>query len=144
MKKCNWLFFLLIVTTSFMLSCKKKDKVKTCTLSEANFAGSYKIESIKYKLSPSAAEVDGTSYVDPCELDDVITFNADLTYTYTDAGTACSPDGSGTGDWSLSAASLTVDGTVAPVENFSCTGYSASQTDFNVTGDRLTVTFKRQ
>jgi Lipocalin-like domain len=144
MKKINWLLILLIGATSFVLSCKKKDKVNTCTLNEANFAGSYKIESIKYKLTPTSSEVDGTSFVDPCELDDVITFNAGNTYTYTDAGTACSPNGDDAGTWSLSGSSLTVDGTAAPVENFSCTGYSASQTDFNTTGDKIIITFKKQ
>ena len=145
MKKCNWLFFLLIVTTSFMLSCKKKDKVKTCTLSEANFAGSYKIESVKYKLSPSAAEVDGISYVDPCELDDITTFNhTSHTYTYSDAGIVCTPNGDDNGTWSLSGGSITVDGTAEVIENFTCSNFSLSQTSINTAGDKITITFKKQ
>ena len=88
----NWLIILLIGATSFVSSCKKKDKVNTCTLNEANFSGSYKIESVKYKASPTSPEIDGTSlFFDPCELDDVTTFNTNHTYTYADAGTACAP-----------------------------------------------------
>jgi hypothetical protein len=145
MRKLNWLIILLIGSTSFVSSCKKKDKVNTCTLNEANFTGSYKVESVKYKASPTSPETDGTSlFFDPCELDDVTTFNTNHTYTYADAGTACIPNGDDNGTWSLSGGSLTVDVTPTVVESFSCSNFSLSQTDINISGDKITITFKKQ
>ena len=61
MRKANWIIILMIGATSFVSSCKKKDKANTCTLNEANFSGSYKVESAKYKASPTSPEIDGTS-----------------------------------------------------------------------------------
>jgi hypothetical protein len=145
MRKYTWLILVLIGSTVFVTSCKKKDKVKVCTLDEAALSGSYKVETVKYKATPSSGETDGTSlFFDPCELDDVTTFNTDHTYTYADAGTACSPSGNDNGQWSISAGSLIVDGAPTLVENFSCNNFSVSQTDVNTSGDKITITFKRQ
>lgn len=145
MKKITWLIILLVMTTLFVWSCKKKDKVNTCAVNEANFAGSYKVESAKYKASASSAETDALStYFDPCELDDVTTFNTNHTYTYTDAGTTCTPNGNDNGTWSLSGSNLIVDGFTQVVENFSCNNFSISNTDVNTAGDKLTITFKKQ
>ncbi|MEP6597536.1 MAG: lipocalin family protein, partial [Ginsengibacter sp.] len=110
MKKITGLLILVIAAASFVSSCKKDDKPNTCALTEANLAGSYKVESIKYKLTPTSSEVDGSFAFEPCELDDVTTFNTNHTYTYTDAGTACDPKGDDTGTWSLVGDSLIVDG----------------------------------
>jgi Lipocalin-like domain len=144
MKKLYCLTVLLFGATSFFTSCKKNDKTNTCALNEANFSGSYKIESVKYKLSSTTPEIDGTSFFDACEIDDVTTFKTDHTYTYTDAGTTCTPSGDDNGTWSLSGSNLTVDGAAEPVANFSCTGFTVSETDVNTTGDKITITFKKQ
>ena len=140
-------FLFVLISSIALFSCKKdkKDKDNDCAISEANLAGSYKIVSIKYKASASAQEVD---YIDqllePCEKDDVVTLNADHTYTSTDAGTACSPNGTYTGDWSLSNNIISVDGDPATLESFSCSGFSAISTDFATTGDKLTFTYTKQ
>jgi hypothetical protein len=146
MRKPAWLIVLLIGSTTFVTSCKKKDKGDECTLNEANFSGSYQIESVKYKASPASPETDGTSlFFDPCELDDVTTFNnTSHTYTYSDAGIVCTPNGDDNGTWSLSGNSITVDGTAEVIENFSCSNFSLSQTSINTAGDKITITFKKQ
>jgi len=144
MKKFTWLIILLIGTILFVSSCKKKDKTDVCSLTKANFAGSYKMESVKYKASASSPEIDGTSFIDACELDDVTTFNVNHTYTYTDAGTACSPSGDDSGTWSVSGNSIIVDGGTAPIDNFNCSSFTISDTTIITDGDKLSLTFKKQ
>lgn len=51
-----------------------------------------------------------TAFYQACEIDDTYTFNANNTYTYSDAGVSCSPDGSGSGTWSISANKFIWDG----------------------------------
>jgi hypothetical protein len=145
MKKTNrFLLLLLSSVTLLNISCKKDKTTSSCTLTDANFEGSYKIGTIKYKLSSSAPEVDGTSYLKACTLDDVTTFNTNHTFTYTDAGTKCNPAGDNTGTWSISGTTLTVNTDSEPISNFSCSGFTLSQSNVNVTGDLLTVTFVKQ
>ncbi len=143
MKKINWVIILLIGIILFA-SCKKKDKTDTCALTEANFAGSYKIESVKYKASSSSPEIDGATFIDACVLDDVTTFNTNNTYTYTDAGTACTPGGDDSGTWSISGSNITVNGETQPVENFSCSSFTISDTAVDIPGDKISFTFKKQ
>ncbi len=131
-----------ILTTLLNLSCKKEKR--DCSFTSANVVGSYKISTIKYKASASAPEQDGTQFFESCELDDITSFNSNGTYTYTDAGVKCDPTGDGTGTWSVSGSNLVTDGDSAPVSNFSCSGFTISQTDIDTTGDVLSVTFKKQ
>ncbi|MEP6584056.1 MAG: lipocalin family protein [Ginsengibacter sp.] len=136
---------LLIVVFAIAFSACKDKKEKTCSLSEANLTGSYKIVSIKYKASASATEMDVTDqYLDPCEKDDILTLNANHTYVYTDAGTICSPDGSYDGDWALSGNTISVDGDPATVQDFSCSGFSLVATDAIISGDITTLNYTKQ
>jgi hypothetical protein len=145
MRKFTWLIILLTGTTSvFVFSCKKKDKTDTCSLTEANFAGSYKIQSVKYKASATSPEIDGATFIDACVLDDVTTFNTNNTYTYTDAGTTCSPGGDDSGTWSISGSKITVNGEAQLVENFSCSSFTISDTAVDISGDKISFTFKKQ
>jgi len=145
MQKFYWLIISLIGIVPLVSSCKKKDKKDVCELNEASFSGSYKVESIKYKASATSPETDGTSlFFEPCELDDVTTFNTNHTYTYSDAGTACAPNGDDNGIWSLSGGNVTVDGNAEAVENFNCSTFSLSQSDVATSGDKVTITFKKQ
>ncbi|MEP6584178.1 MAG: lipocalin family protein [Ginsengibacter sp.] len=145
MNKINPFIILLFLGVVASTSCKKKDKVNNCDLTEANFVGSYKIESVTYKMSPSSPDVDGTSLIfDPCELDDVTTFNTNHTYTYADAGTQCNPPADDNGTWSLSGSTFTFDGVQQDFDTFDCTGFSISDTAYDVSGDKITVKFKKQ
>lgn len=145
MIKLNRFCILLLVATLSFSSCKKKDKVNNCNLIEANFLGNYKVESVTYKMSSASPEIDGTSLVfDPCELDDITTFNSNHTYTYTDAGTQCAPPRDDTGTWSLSGNTLTFDGIQQNIDIFDCNGFSISETDYNTPGDKITIKLKKQ
>ena len=138
---------LLIVTFLLafgFMSCKK-EKDKACTLSEQSLAGSYKVTSVKYKVSASAPEVESIhDFLDNCELDDVLTLLANKTYQYKDAGTHCAPNGDYDGTWSLSGNTLNVDGDNVPIENFNCGGFAIIMSDYNVAGDKATITYTKQ
>ena len=141
----NRLIILFFAAAFILFSCKKKDdKVNNCDLTEANFAGSYKVESIKYKLSPAAPEVDGTSILDPCEIDDITTFNANHTFTYTDAGTQCTTPGDYNGTWSLNGNTLNFDGRFPTINVFDCTGFTITDTSSHTDGDQIILKLKRQ
>ncbi len=145
MIKFNRFIILLIAAVLTFSSCKKKDKISNCNLTEANLAGSYKVESIKYKSSPSSQEVDGTSIVlDPCEIDDIITFNPNHTLIHTDEGTQCAPPSDDNGSWSLSGSTLNFDGTLQTIDTFDCNGFIISETDYKIPGDKVTITLKKQ
>jgi hypothetical protein len=80
----------------------------------------------------------------PCTWDDTYAFAgtaASGTYTYADAGTVCSPDGSGTGTWAITNNSLIWDGqTTYPgvLKSFSPTKM-VTWTSFTSTGTTGTV-----
>lgn len=136
---------LFITIAVFALGSCKKNKDKSCSLTDANLTGSYKVASVKYKASASATEMDYTDqYLDPCEKDDIITFNSNHTYTYTDAGTACTPNGDATGTWSVSGNTVTADGSAAVVEKFSCQGFTVTDTDVITAGDKISINYTKQ
>lgn len=141
MKKLLVCTFLLGLT---FMSCKK-DKDKTCAVSEQNMVGSYKVTSIKYKASASAPEIESLStFLDPCEQDDVLSLLANKTYLYKDAGTKCNPVGDYDGDWSISGNTLTVDGDQVNFDSFSCSGFKISIQDYNMNGDKASITYTKQ
>ncbi len=148
MMKLNRFMIVLLAAILIFSSCKKKKDTNNnnnCNLTEANFLGNYKVESVTYKLSASSPDIDGTSRVfNACELDDVTTFNSNHTYTYTDAGTQCTPAGDDTGTWSLSGNNLTFDGVQQKIDTFDCTGFIISETDYDTPGDKITIKFKKQ
>jgi hypothetical protein len=145
MKILRYMMVALIATSLF--SCKKdnnKNDNKDCALSEANLGGTYKLGSVKYKASASSPEIDATSMVDACSLDDLETFKSDHSLVYVDAGVKCDPPGDGTDTWALSGNSLTAGGNVGTITSFNCTGFTISHADFMQSGDSLIVTFKKQ
>ena len=135
--------FLFPALCIMFASCQK-DPPLDCSFSEANLAGSYKIVSMKYKASATSPELDYLTQLDACEKDDVFTINKDHTYTYTDAGTVCSPNGSDNGNWSTSGNTIIIDGDSATVQNFDCSGFALVVTDANVPGDKITATYSKQ
>lgn len=142
MKVSLFLFAALLATTFF--SCKKNDDNKDCTLSEANLSGTYKIGAAKYKASASSPEVDAMSMVDECNLDDLETYKADHTVTYTDAGVKCGDPSDGPASWSLNGKTLTVGGDTGTITSFDCSGFTVTQSNFMKDGDSFIVTFTKQ
>jgi hypothetical protein len=128
-------------------SCKK-DSEPTCELNATSIQGTYKITSVKYKLTASTPEVEvftNGAWYEVCERDDTYTFSTGNVATYTDAGTTCAGGGSDNTTWSLSGNVLSIGGaTYGTVSSFSCTGMSVVATNYDVAGDQATFTFARQ
>ncbi|HVU55552.1 MAG TPA: lipocalin family protein [Puia sp.] len=101
MKK-NLLFFVVSafsLLTLMLAGCSKKDSGSSYSM--ASIAGTYKLTSATY--TAGGVTQDGMDlFFDPCQQDDILQFKADSTFIYTDAGTTCSTDGSGTGKWYIS------------------------------------------
>ncbi|HWR32456.1 MAG TPA: lipocalin family protein [Chitinophagaceae bacterium] len=138
---------LIIFSFSVLLlaSCKKNEE-KTCNLNSASVTGSYKITSVKYKADASSPETDyyNQFFTEVCERDDIITLNANGTYTFIDGGVKCIPPGDDTGTWSLSGNTITVDGGSSNVDNFNCSTMTISSSDVFNPGDRLILVLTRQ
>jgi hypothetical protein len=144
MKK-NLLLLSLITLVSF--SCSKSDNNPDpgCQLTSANIAGSYKLTSLKYKISSTAPETDVyTVFLEDCQRDDIYVLNANGTVNYNDVGTVCTPSGSTSGVWTLSGTTLTIDGEAFTVANYNCSTITGTQSGVNLSGDLLTATFTRQ
>ena len=141
-----WVYPLIVLSAVIIFSCKKNkpDTKSNCDLTEANLIGTFGYDSVRYKASPSSPAVDAASLVDSCSLDDVVTLTSNHMLTYTDAGIKCNPAGDGTGTWSLSGTTLTLEGQAAHIDNFTCGKFTAAQPDFFQAGDTLLITFKKQ
>lgn len=90
----------------FVINACKKSSGPSNARTVANFSGSY-------NLTALTASFGGFSFnlydsLQPCEKDNVIQLNSDLTAAYIDAGTKCVPPSDSTGTWSLSSNTDTI------------------------------------
>lgn len=139
------IFLSTVILVTSVISCKKEDsKASTCTTNMTSIAGTYKTTAISYKASNSAPEQDYYVILPTCEKDDIIKLNANGTVDYQDAGTACIPNGSYSGTWSLSGNSITIDGTPGTIQLFDCKKLVVSGSGVIVPGDKITVTYQKQ
>ena len=136
------LLFSVTLAALTLISCKKdKDE---CTTSTATLSGNYRQTAIKYKQTPTSAEQDFFAALDACEKDDILALNANGAYSYQDAGTVCTPNGSYSGTWSYSGSTITVDGDAATIQSFDCTSLVIYIENAIVPGDRITTTLVKQ
>lgn len=138
--------FPILLISALILSCKKDDKKQqSCSLDMASIAGTYKITTYMYQTSPTSPPQDFTDVFLPnaCERDDSVTLNVNGQYIYKDAGMVCSPPRDTTGTWSLTGATLILDGTVTTVKSFNCQTLVLSNTNVSQPGDELDITFVR-
>jgi hypothetical protein len=133
------------VLLPFFFSCKKSSSSgdSTCTLSVAAIAGTYKLTSLRYKPN-GGTESEAIGALNTCQLDDLLIFNANGTYTYQDAGISCSPNGTYPGDWTLSGNTLTMEAISSTVQSFSCTTLTYYTLNIPNPGDRYTFKYTRQ
>ncbi len=131
---------------ALMASCKKSDSNKSCEVSVAAIAGNYKVTKIETVVAGTASDVT-TTFLDPCERDDIYQLKTDKTVVYQDAGTVCSPSGAGTGTWDVVSGKLTIshsgsgpDVAAATVSN-NCSSIVAEE---SFGGGSLRVTMTRQ
>jgi hypothetical protein len=120
-----------VVLAAIFFSCKK-DSTPTptptptpVTFNATSVLGSWKITSDSAWLSNGTASqtfdvLHDTSFYATCQIDDIYTFNTGGTYVYTDAGVSCG-NGNGSGTWSASGNTMTIDTYSATVTDFSST-----------------------
>lgn len=111
----------------------------------AGISGTYRLTAVGYKMNATATEqpVYDQWVTEACEKDDQITLNANGTFTYTDAGVKCNPDGGYTSTWSLNGSTITVDGDPATIQSFSCSSLVIIGTDVLTPGDQVRFTYTR-
>jgi hypothetical protein len=134
MKKIAFILMAGIVTFT---ACKKttEDVVtapSTCELTAAGITGSYKNTKVEVITQTGFLDVT-SSYLDLCERDDTYNFNANGAFVYTDAGTTCSPNGSGTGAWGVNAGKITLNASGGGYDFSSATLSDNKCTSFVVT-----------
>jgi hypothetical protein len=137
--------FLLLLASALITSCKKNDTKQSCSLDMASIAGTYKITTYTYRATPTSPPQDFTDVFlpNPCERDDSVTLSATGSYVYKDAGVVCSPPRDTTGTWSLTGATLILDGTVTTVKSFNCQTLILANTNVSQPGDEVDITFVR-
>ena len=96
---------IIVSTTVFLIlsSCQKEKSTTnapTCNKTVADIAGTYSIVKVEAGLAEPLSDITNTE-IKPCQLDDKLVLNANGTSNYQDAGTACSPNGSAAGNWSI-------------------------------------------
>jgi len=96
------LALVLIACAAATLSSCSKNK-DLLTVNKDNLAGTYVVSSITAKQNSNAEEVVTEAYFDEaCEIDDEYILKANGSFERFDAGTACTPSSSTTGDtWAL-------------------------------------------
>ncbi len=142
-------FVILIFIILVLTSCKKKaDEVPpTCELTVTGLIGLYKISKLELNTGSGFSDVTNV-YLTACEKDDTYNFKTNGVFEYVDAGTVCSPNGSGTGTWSVSAGKLTfqspsvngVELVDATLSNNNCTSFIATEVSGGITSR---VTFSK-
>lgn len=101
------LLFVLVSAAALLLimsGCSKKDSGGPSS-NMATYAGSYKLTAAT--VTAGGVTQDAMNYLfEPCQQDDILQLKADSSMILTDAGTTCTPDGSGTGKWYVSGSYL--------------------------------------
>jgi hypothetical protein len=138
--------FLIAAVSMLAFSACNKDKDETCDVTVANIAGTYKLTGLTYKANSSAQEQDFMSLIAACERDDLNILNANGSFSYQDAGTVCSPNGSYTGGtWTLTGNVIDIDGNYSgTIQSFDCRNLVFYEADVLTAGDRFTATFTKQ
>lgn len=136
----------LTLSISLLMACKKEKKEEnTCTANQQGIAGTYRLTALKYKMSATSPEQDYLIYLDACERDDLITLNANGTYSYQDAGTSCSPSNNDSGTWSVNGNTISSDGMVnGTITSFDCRTLVYHVDNTLVTGDSYIFTMVKQ
>lgn len=126
--------------TLLFASCKKEDKAYVAT--KENLAGSYKITAATFAgINVFNNSDESVNYFEACERDNVLTFNANSTYTLTDAGVTCSPSSEENGSWEFVNNTIKVDGEASTIKSWDG---KTLVTENNDNGAALVVTMTKQ
>jgi Lipocalin-like domain len=148
-KNFKTVFAAVLFSVSFSSCQKEKKDNQSCPLTMQSLAGTYQLTSMKYKASPTSPEQDYLFWMDPCQLDDLVTLKSNGTYTYQDLGLSCDPNDSNNGKWSLSCNTIVSDGDIEDVLNGTISSFDCKTLVFYVeglknTGDKLEFRMERQ
>ena len=131
---------LLLFASAIIFGCSKSENSTTTPVTMQSLAGNYKITA----ATVSGADILST-YLTPCQQDDIYTLNADGTYVIADAGTICTPTSATSSTWSLSGNQITINGQVFTLVKFDGAKIEATtsvtQSGYTVTVD---VIFTKQ
>lgn len=133
---------LLSIVAVSLFGCKKDDDVvNTTTPTKEQLVGTWR----QTAETTNGVNSWNTTSHDACEMDDNLQLKSDNTYTYTDAGTVCSPSGNDSGTWSVSGSTLTVDAFPMQIDNFNGSTLRLKET-YSFGGSTFTVlaTFTKQ
>ncbi|RAJ77397.1 lipocalin-like protein [Chitinophaga dinghuensis] len=139
-----------LVSGSILYSCKKEDSQpnnnnNSCEVNVANLVGNYKVTALQYKASANATPVDFLAQMEDCEKDDILTLKTNGTYTFTDAGIVCKPDGNQEGTWKLEGKTLISDGILqGTVSSYNCKTLVYYVENSLADGDKFTFTLTKQ
>lgn len=140
--------FFLLASLVVLGACQKEKNNNlpdTCPINVSTISGTYALTSVKYKRSDFATEQDWMIFMDPCERDDRIFLSANGTYTYTDIGLVCNPNGNEAGTWQLNGKTITSDGLInGTIEKFDCKTLVFYIPDIFEPGDKMTFVITRQ
>jgi Lipocalin-like domain len=144
--KMNPFMLGLSLLLSLLGACKKENKAEDpCTTSQQGLAGTYRLTALKYKMSASSPEQDYLVFLDACERDDLITLNANGSYSYQDAGTSCTPSGNDSGTWTVTGNTISSDGMVnGTITSYDCRTLIYHVDNMLVSGDRYIFTMVKQ
>lgn len=116
---------LAIVALVTLSSCKKEAANNGCDKTVAKLAGIYSVSKVEANIANPYADITN-QYLRACQRDDKFELKTDGTVAYSDAGTACDPNGSVSGTWSLSSAGKvsvsagSIDISDADIVSFDC------------------------
>ena len=131
---------LVLFAAATFTACKKDDDNNdSLAITKENLAATYTVSSIKIKATGYGEQDVTNSWSDACERDDQTILKSDLTFSYVDAGTKCSPAGDYTGTWSLNGSKITVDGDESTVKSLT-KGQLVTEDSYTQSGVTWTVT----
>lgn len=122
----------------FLLSFSSCKKTEHCEKDDSHFTGNWRFTSFVVENGPQPVEL-----MKSCNNDDVVTFNADHTYTWDDKTSVCSPSVSHSGTWELKNGLLYVDAVDYTITGFDCQTLLLSKMNYQGTTGKATIVVKR-
>ncbi len=146
-KRATPVFFITAGIGIFSSCQKEAGNNDTCKIDMQHIAGDYKLTALTYKSNANGVEVNFFDFLNDCEKDDILGLHENGSFNFNDVGMVCSPNGSGSGTWSVNGNQLTSsDGNIleGTISTFDCKSLVYYANDLSTPGDKLTFTLTRQ
>jgi Lipocalin-like domain len=118
MKKVNGFLLALFGVLLFLsvISCSKSNG-NSSAINVTNISGTYLLTDITVTLPP-APPFSVLDSIPPCQRDDLIKLNSNMSVYFVDAGTPCAPPSNDTSTWALSGSNITIDTLSGTISKF--------------------------